>query len=555
MHLIFLFHLGVADQLQTNYASDLRNILKTVFEITANPHKPFDDHEMSFTHGAVAAIESSQDSNGQSTGTGEEGIQRDMTTEASGGGQEEFEPNQDKTLSPGVEPRSEDSKPESVLEPRVSPLNLVVENKHEAREQIAASNRHRVALPVALAVSEDLSDSEMISEEGKPPQATSEEGKPPQDGNQSAVEGALNANEPQVNVDEDGKLQQGILSHDGKLQQESLADERNLQQESLVDEEKLSQGSLSDARQLEQESLTDDVKLQQEQESLRDDGKLPQESLTDDGKLQLDRLSDAGRLQQESVEDDGTLQESLSDDLQSDAQQDHQLEEHHLETAAEAEPSPKSVGADDSSEQNKHDQQIPASSADYQQSSPVIENATLADDLLLQQVEGAVADDLLLQQNEDALADDLLLQQGEGAVADDLLLQQGEGAVADDLLLQESEGAVADDLLLQLDDGALADDLLLQQGDGAVILDEATAARIQEANDGVFHEIAADKQMAAAGTDEFLPSVRPKKKRHKSGDINRKAGEVEGELIVYPISKLEKRSHFPGIWSQLSPKM
>lgn len=30
-------HAGVADQLQTNFASDLRSILKTVFKIVASP--------------------------------------------------------------------------------------------------------------------------------------------------------------------------------------------------------------------------------------------------------------------------------------------------------------------------------------------------------------------------------------------------------------------------------------------------------------------------------------------------------------------------------------
>ncbi|NXC44349.1 LST2 protein, partial [Penelope pileata] len=37
LHTLFVCISGVADQLQTNFASDLRSILKTVFKIVASP--------------------------------------------------------------------------------------------------------------------------------------------------------------------------------------------------------------------------------------------------------------------------------------------------------------------------------------------------------------------------------------------------------------------------------------------------------------------------------------------------------------------------------------
>ena len=74
---------GVADQLQTNYAGDLRNILKAVFEINCPP--PAGDHDDSYKDGRDSPNVGSCDTSSGEITTEETGSESGTETRTFGG--------------------------------------------------------------------------------------------------------------------------------------------------------------------------------------------------------------------------------------------------------------------------------------------------------------------------------------------------------------------------------------------------------------------------------------------------------------------------------------
>ncbi|KAG8225430.1 hypothetical protein J437_LFUL004251 [Ladona fulva] len=66
VHRLFVCIAGVADQLQTNFAGDLRNILKCVFLVNASPSVVQEEEEKEHENGKPTAEDSNQETNRES---------------------------------------------------------------------------------------------------------------------------------------------------------------------------------------------------------------------------------------------------------------------------------------------------------------------------------------------------------------------------------------------------------------------------------------------------------------------------------------------------------
>ena len=94
VHRLFVCIAGVADQLQTNFASDLRNILKCVFLMNSSQATNEDEEEETKQHEEEQPPSSPVDSNPPSTPNGS--IERQDSVEDEGVA-EDHEPNEERS--------------------------------------------------------------------------------------------------------------------------------------------------------------------------------------------------------------------------------------------------------------------------------------------------------------------------------------------------------------------------------------------------------------------------------------------------------------------------
>ena len=530
--LIHPFTTGVADQLQTNYASDLRNILKNVFEITANPHKPFDeDSEMNQQTDAIASPGiQSPSTEGQS-----EVSSTDQNLDGANGVDVSQFANEimvvmdsmaDQDNNANIDASQIDTQPSNGTKLlKLAPLEkgeslemeaTLSDDEWQAQQRILDENRDTDDEVFTLNLEDESSrpnSNQTVVEQNKTVDSQ-------RANNSDSVEQSQQQQEMTATADEDLLKKENVptCSSGEQLVQDELSSGK--EKASLADHQ------LGGAEQEETTTSVDEVKENDDDNLLQHvvkedpDQEGKEQDISGDGE---DKRIDVITPTQGDIVDSlsGITTDHIADDCKSSTPSEVSNQKNFETTISDADQKTLNI-----SDQKSTTQEVTEQKSTTQQ---VTEQKSPTSEEISGQVSPITTEAVQDQRSPDA-----------PEVADQDVASSEE--VSDQKSLSAEEGT--DKMLSESGDDSATTPVVEPkpvEGDnssGTAIMDQKTLDgnnMVAGACGGSSKSLAFVMDQRATEGGEDMPAVRPKKKRHKSGDLSRRPGQFEGEINMQPI--------------------